>query len=118
MGRLTSIFTARIHKVWLKMKTWAKIKVSCPMATSASAFDRGFCKYTLISIIVFLSDILVFRILYLSEHKVQMHARAIRQLWYGCAYLREIIHSLKLVDYLHTITYTCLMHQPICLFDD
>ena len=28
-----------------------------------------------------------------------MHAGAIRQLLYGCAYVREIIHSLKLVDY-------------------
>ena len=32
-------------------------------------------------------------------HKVHMHAGAIRQLLYGSAYVREIIHSLKLVDY-------------------
>ena len=32
-------------------------------------------------------------------HKVHMHAGAIRQLLYGCAYVLEIIHSLKLVDY-------------------
>ena len=32
-------------------------------------------------------------------HKVHMHAGAIRQLLYGCVYLRKIIHSLKLVDY-------------------
>ena len=32
-------------------------------------------------------------------HKVYMHAGAIRQLLYGCTYVREIIHSLKLVDY-------------------
>ena len=36
---------------------------------------------------------------YLTMHKVHMHAGAIRQLLYGCAYIREIIHSLKLVDY-------------------
>ena len=28
-----------------------------------------------------------------------MHASAIRQLLYGCAYVREIIHSLKPMDY-------------------
>ena len=28
-----------------------------------------------------------------------MHAGAIRQLLYGCAHVREVIHSLKLVDY-------------------
>ena len=33
-------------------------------------------------------------------HSVHMRAGAIRQLLYGCAYVREIIHSLKLVDYL------------------
>ena len=36
---------------------------------------------------------------YLTMHKAHMHAGAIRQLLYGCAYVREIIHSLKLVDY-------------------
>ena len=37
-------------------------------------------------------------------HKVYMHTGAIRQLLYGCAYVWEIIHSLKLVDYppIHT----------------
>ena len=40
-------------------------------------------------------------------HKVHMHAGAIRQLLYGCVYVREIIHSLKLVDYLPVHT-----HEP------
>ena len=40
-------------------------------------------------------------------HKVHMHAGAIRQLLYGCAYIREIIHSLMLVDYLPVHT-----HKP------
>ena len=30
---------------------------------------------------------------------MHMHAGATRQLLYGCSYVREIIHSLKLVDY-------------------
>ena len=41
----------------------------------------------------------MFYIKYLTMHKVHMHANAIRQLLYGCAYVQEIIHSLKLVDY-------------------
>ena len=45
-----------------------------------------------------LSDIPMFYIKYLTMHKVHMHAVSIRQLLYGCAYVREIIHSLKLVD--------------------
>ena len=39
-----------------------------------------------------LSDIPMFYIKYLTMHKVHMHAGAIRQLLYGCAYVREIIH--------------------------
>ena len=46
-----------------------------------------------------LRDIPMFYIKYLTMHKVHMHAGAIRQLEHGCAHLREIIHSLKLVDY-------------------
>ena len=46
-----------------------------------------------------LSDIPMFYIKYLTMHKVHMHAGAIRQLLYGCAYVRGIIHSLKLVDH-------------------
>ena len=46
-----------------------------------------------------LSDIPIFYIKYLTMHKLHKHAGAIRQLLYGCAYVREIIHSLKLVDY-------------------
>ena len=44
-----------------------------------------------------LSDIPLFYIKYLTMHKVHMHSGAMRQLLYGCAYVREIIH--KLVDY-------------------
>ena len=58
--------------------------------------------------------------IYLIMHKEPMHhAGAIRQLLYDCAYVREIIHSLKLVDYPpvhthknHTITYSCIMTLP------
>ena len=46
-----------------------------------------------------LSVIPMFYIKYLTMHKVHMHAGAIRQLLYGCAYVRGIIHSLKLVDH-------------------
>ena len=57
-----------------------------------------------------LSDIPMFYIKYLTMHKVHMHAGAIMQLLYVCAYAREIIHSLKLVDYppVHT-------HIPACM---
>ena len=58
-------------------------------------------------IIAHLSDIPMFYIQYLSMHKVHMHAGTIMQLLYGCAYVREIIHSLKLVDYLSVHT-----HKP------
>ena len=46
-----------------------------------------------------LSDIPMFYIKYLTTHKVHMYAGAIRQLLYSCVYVREKIHSLKLVDY-------------------
>ena len=46
-----------------------------------------------------LSYTLMFYTNYLTMHKVHLHAGAIRQLLYGCVYVREIIHSLKLVDY-------------------
>ena len=49
----------------------------------------------------------MFYINYLTMHKVHMYAGAIRQLLYGCVYVREIIHSLKLVDYLPVHT-----HKP------
>ena len=63
--------------------------------------------------IVPLTDISMLYIKYLTMYKVHMHAGAIRKLVYGCTCVREIIHSLKLVDYLpvqstnQTITYTC-----------
>ena len=52
-----------------------------------------------ISLLHLLSDIPMFYIKYLTMHKVHMHAGAIRQLLYGCAYVPETIHSLKLVDF-------------------
>ena len=67
----------------------------------------------LIYFIAPLNDIQMCYIKYLTMDKMHMHAGAIRELLYGYAYVREIIHSLKLVDYLpvhthnHTITYTC-----------
>ena len=42
----------------------------------------------------------MFYMKYLTMYEVHMHAGAIRTSLHGCAYLREIIHSLKLVDYL------------------
>ena len=42
----------------------------------------------------------MFNIKYLTMHKVHMHAGAIGQLLYGCAYVRKIILSLKFMDYL------------------
>ena len=52
-----------------------------------------------------LSDISMFYIKYLTMYKVHMHAGAIRQLSYGCAYVQEVIHSQKLVDYLPVHTH-------------
>ena len=49
----------------------------------------------------------MFFIRYLTMHKVHMHAGAIRRVLYGCTYVREIIHSLKIVDYLPVHT-----HKP------
>ena len=66
------------------------------------------CPMKAISIVITpLSDIPMFYIKYLTMHKVHVHASAIRQLLYGCAYVRKIIHSLKLVDYLPVHT-----HKP------
>ena len=50
-------------------------------------------------IIAPLNDIPMFYIKYLTMHKGHMHAGAKKQLLYDCAYVREIIHSLKLLDY-------------------
>ena len=61
----------------------------------------------IIHIIAPLSDIPMFYIKYLTMHKLHMHAGAIRQLLYGCAYVREIIHSFKLMDY-----FPIHMHKP------
>ena len=54
-----------------------------------------------------LSDTRMFSIRYLTIHKVHMHAGAIRKLLYDSAHVREIIHLLKLVDYLPVHT-----HKP------
>ena len=48
-----------------------------------------------ISLLHLMSDIPIFYIKSLSMYKVHMHAGAMRQLLYGCAYVRETIHSLK-----------------------
>ena len=47
----------------------------------------------------------MFYIKYLTMYKVHMHGGATRQLLHGCAYVREIIHELKLVDYLPVLTH-------------
>ena len=47
----------------------------------------------------------MFYLNYLTKFKVHMHDGAIRTVLYGCAYVREIIHSLKLVDYLPVNTH-------------
>ena len=44
---------------------------------------------------------------YLTIYKMQMHASAIGKVLYGCVYVREIIHLLKLVAYLPVHT-----HKP------
>ena len=48
--------------------------------------------FPVIYVIASLSDIPMFYIEYLTMHKVHMYAGVIRQLLYGCAYVREIIH--------------------------
>ena len=63
---------------------------------------------TVYTLIAPLSDILMFCIKYFTIHKVHMHAGGIRQLHVLCggAYVREIIHSLKVVYYL--TVHTCM----------
>ena len=65
----------------------------------------SFCVFT--TLLAHLSDIRMFYSRYLTMHKVHMYAGATRQLLYGCAYVREIIYSLKFVDYLPVHT-----HKP------
>ena len=64
-----------------------------------------------------LSDIPMFCIKYLIMHNVHMHAGGIRQLLYGRAYVREIIYSLKLMDYppVHTRKHYNDLHTYIVL---
>ena len=56
-----------------------------------------------------LNDIPKFYIKYLTLYKVYMHAGAIRKILNGFAYVWEIIHSLKLVDYMYLLVHT---HKP------
>ena len=42
-----------------------------------------------------LSDIPMLYANYITMHKVHIHTGAIRQLLYGCAYVREIIHYFQ-----------------------
>ena len=60
--------------------------------------------HALKSFIAHLSDIPIFYIKYLKTHKVHVYAGAIRQLLYGCVYVRVII--LPYIRTHHTITYT------------
>ena len=60
-----------------------------------------------------LSDIPMFYIEYLTIHKVQMHAGAIRQLLYGCACVREIIYLYIRTN--HTITYIYCVFESLLL---
>ena len=59
----------------------------------------------LIYFIAPLNDIQMFYIKYITMDKMHMHTGAIRKLLYGCAYVREIIHSVKLADYLPVHTH-------------
>ena len=61
----------------------------------------------LIHIIALLTDFRMFYIRYPTMHKEHMHPGAIRQLLYGHVHVREIFHTLKLVDYLPVHT-----HKP------
>ena len=89
----------------------SKIFPKCKISTSSryyhifllKTWDRV-VKWLILDIIAPLSDSLMFYVKYLTMH---MHAGTIRQLLYGCVYVREIIHSLKLVDYLPVQT-----HKP------
>ena len=47
-----------------------------------------------------LSDIHMFYIKYRTMYKVCKHAGAVRKFLYDCTSVRDIIHSLKFVDYL------------------
>ena len=69
--------------------------------------DKQFCNTKISHAIKILSDIPMFYIKYLTMYELHMHAGPIRKLLYGCAHVREIIHSLKLVDYLPVHT-----HKP------
>ena len=65
-------------------------------------------------IIALLSDITMLYIKYLTM------LTAIKQLLYGCVYVREIIYSLKLVDYLpvHTHKHTCITNFKYFFFQN
>ena len=59
----------------------------------------------------------MYNIKYLTVHKVHTHADTIRKFLYGCVLVREIIHSLKLVDYLQVHTHKPYnnLHLTLCL---
>ena len=58
------------------------------------------------------SDSPMFYDKYLTLHKVHMHTGAIRQLFYDCAYVRE----LKFVDYPYVHTITCTNYTESTYF--
>ena len=59
----------------------------------------------ILNLIALLSDIPMLYTKYLTLYQVHIRACAIRKLMYGCAFVREIIHELKLVDYLPAHTH-------------
>ena len=63
----------------------------------------------IISIIIYAPfiDIPMFIVKYLAMHKVQTHAGVLSKLLYGFAFVRAIIYSLKLADYIPVQT-----HKP------
>ena len=89
-----------IHKASQGLST-----VGCKLLIHVSLLYTTHTHMMLLHFIAPLSDIPMYNIKYLTMLKVHMHVGAIIQLLYGCAYVREIIHSLKLVDYLPVHTH-------------
>ena len=57
----------------------------------------------------------MFYIKYLTMYKVHMHSGAIRKLLYGCAYVREIVSLLRLVECLPIPTHKPYnKNTPVC----
>ena len=59
----------------------------------------------ILNLIAPLSDIPMHYTKDLTLYRVHIRAGAIKKLMYGCAFVREIIHELKLVDYLPVHTH-------------